>query len=336
MAQGERASLVSVVVPAWNAEPWIGDTLESVLAQTWRPLEVIVVDDGSTDGTATVVEGFVDRGVRLIGQENAGQSAATNRALAEVTGDFIQFLDADDLLAPDKIERQVGRLQSEPGCVASAEWARFHGDPATARFDPEPVWRDSSPEDWLVGSWADGGGMMGTGIWLVPRAIIDRAGPFDERILLYKDREYFTRVLLASEGVRFCEGARFYYRSGLSTSQASQQSTRALRSMLLALDLSSADLLARRDDGAARLACANSYQDLVHRAYLVDNETSEAAHARVVELGGSTRRLGGGRLFRLLRRALGWKAAKRIKMLAYRAGYAHVARAKAPGHWSAG
>src|SRR6266571_3302693 len=94
--------LVSVLVPAYNAAPWIAESLGSALAQTWPNTELIVVDDGSRDETASVVKQFLGPRVRLIRQENQGQSAAENSALRAAQGEFIQYLDADDLLSFDK------------------------------------------------------------------------------------------------------------------------------------------------------------------------------------------------------------------------------------------
>jgi glycosyltransferase involved in cell wall biosynthesis len=104
--------LVSVLIPCFNAAQYVGAAIESVLAQTYSPIEVIVVDDGSTDGSAKVLDAFRRRGVTVITQANGGQCAAANLALAASKGELIKFFDADDLLAPDMIERQVARLGS--------------------------------------------------------------------------------------------------------------------------------------------------------------------------------------------------------------------------------
>lgn len=121
------APLVSVLIPCYNAEGYLGETLDSVFRQTWPNLEVIVVNDGSTDGSIKVAEAFVKGGLILISQDNAGASAARNRAFGASSGDFIQFLDADDLLDRDKIQLQVNRLLESPDCVASAVWGDLPG-----------------------------------------------------------------------------------------------------------------------------------------------------------------------------------------------------------------
>ncbi|HZQ06440.1 MAG TPA: glycosyltransferase family A protein [Anaerolineae bacterium] len=104
--------LVSAIVAVYNGERFLGETLESILAQTYAPLEAIVVDDGSTDGTRAVVESFGER-VRYFWQTNQGQPTARNLGVAKAHGEFIAFLDADDVWHPEKTARQVACLQND-------------------------------------------------------------------------------------------------------------------------------------------------------------------------------------------------------------------------------
>ncbi|NJL31725.1 MAG: glycosyltransferase family 2 protein [Phycisphaerales bacterium] len=113
---------ISVIIPAYNRATLIGATLDSVLAQTCPVSQVLVVDDGSTDNTTDVVRDYEKRSqglIRLIPQSNAGPSVARNHGLSLCTGDFVAFLDADDLWLPTKIQKQLALLQSDPtaaGC----------------------------------------------------------------------------------------------------------------------------------------------------------------------------------------------------------------------------
>ena len=101
--------LVSILIPAYNAQQWLSDTSESALAQTWEKTEIIVVDDGSTDQTPHLARKFASKSVRVVAQENRGAAAARNTAYAACQGDYIQWLDADDLIDPDKVEVQMRR-----------------------------------------------------------------------------------------------------------------------------------------------------------------------------------------------------------------------------------
>ena len=247
-----RHPTVSVLIPCYNAEKYIGETLESVFRQTWPSLEVIVVDDGSVDRSAAVVHSFARPNLRLVKQENRGQTAALNLCLAHASGDFAQFLDADDLIEPEKIERQVVRLTEHPRCAASSEWGRFYRSPQETRFDAETVWRDLDPIDWLALSRADGLGMMFPAIWLIPIDIVRKVGPWMEELTLNNDAEYFTRTLLAAERVLFCPGARCHYRSSLPGSLSGRKSPSAWASQFRVIDLCESYVRAREDSERVR------------------------------------------------------------------------------------
>jgi glycosyltransferase involved in cell wall biosynthesis len=105
--------LISCIVPVCNGEAYLRETLNSVLAQTYRPLELIVVDDGSVDATAAIVAEYGDQ-ARYVWQENAGETSARNRGLSVAQGEFIAFLDADDLWHPEKLARQMTRFEERP------------------------------------------------------------------------------------------------------------------------------------------------------------------------------------------------------------------------------
>lgn len=107
---------VSVVIPAYNAESYLRKALESVLNQTVPADEILVIDDGSTDGTRAVVESYAPR-IRLLQQKNQGPSVARNLGVASTQSEFIAFLDADDSWHPRKIERQLATLADNPGCI---------------------------------------------------------------------------------------------------------------------------------------------------------------------------------------------------------------------------
>ncbi len=309
------APLVSIIVPAYNAAPWINAALASALAQTHQPCEIIVVDDGSTDDTLARARAYERPDVIVVTQPNRGAAAARNHGLRLAHGAFIQFLDADDLLAPDKIERQLGILANATGCIASGEWSRFHADPAEATFKPEPNWRDfPDPVDFLHLHFQEGW-MMQPAAWLCPRAVIDRAGPWDESLSLNDDGEYFCRVMLASAGIRFVAGARCYYRSGLPGSLSRRRSAAALRSLASTVRLTTAAVLARRDTPAIRTAVADTWQMLAYDVYPELPDIVAEAGDQVRRLGGSTRAYPAGRRWRPLVRFLGWKFTRRLQRL---------------------
>jgi glycosyltransferase involved in cell wall biosynthesis len=308
------ASLVSVIIPCRNAAAWLGEAIESCLAQSWSHTEIIVIDNGSTDASRDVARRY-EGAITLLECSRSGASAARNVGLEQASGAFIQYLDADDLIAPDKIARQMARLAAAPaGAIATSAWARFHEDWREARFVAEPVWRDIVPEDFLIGSWL-GGGMMANFAWLSPRAVIDAAGPWDETLSLNDDGEYFSRVALASSGIVFCGDARGYYRTGAGATLSGCRDDAALISNYHAIELCSKRLLARCSSSTpAKAACAALYQRFVYDAFPMVPEQIAKAEARVAALGGSDLEMGGGGAFQVISRCLGWRAARRCQL----------------------
>src|SRR5436309_2285924 len=118
--------LVSVIIPTWNGAAFIGEAIDSVLRQTHRPLEVIIVDDGSTDGTPELVRRFADR-VRLVEQPNAGTATARNTGLATAHWENAAFLDHDDLWIPTKLQRQLAVVQNSGACAVYGAVEFFDG-----------------------------------------------------------------------------------------------------------------------------------------------------------------------------------------------------------------
>jgi glycosyltransferase involved in cell wall biosynthesis len=144
--------LVSILIPAYNAEKLIAYTLKSATAQTWPHKEIIVIDDGSTDRTVEIVRRYASKDVRIVSTANRGLSAAINEGLRICQGEYIQELDSDDLLAPDKIERQLLALRESDSkrLLLSSPWAHFYFRTHHSQFIPNSLWADLSPVEWLL------------------------------------------------------------------------------------------------------------------------------------------------------------------------------------------
>jgi glycosyltransferase involved in cell wall biosynthesis len=313
-----RRPRVSVLIPAHNAESFLGETLESVFRQTYADLEVILVDDGSSDRTVPEAQRFYRQGLRLIRQSRRGAASARNLAYRASGGEFIQFLDADDLLDPQKIELQLGRLREYPTAVASAEWGRFYGDPSTTDFRPDATWADLCSLEWLARSRADGRGMLFPAMWLLPRAIAHAAGPWNEELTVGDDGEYFTRVILTAQRVLFCPGARCRYRSGINGSLSGRKSPAAWASQYLVNELCERHLLGRENSDRMRRALALSWQHLAHEVYPYDRELASRALTHAGSLHPIRIAPTGGRVFSLASRVVGWRCARRLQVLSGR------------------
>ena len=190
----ESRPLVSVIVAARDAEAFVGEALSSALAQSYAPMEVIVVDDGSIDATAEVVArtASADSRVRLVRTENHGPAAARNHAAALARGELLAPLDADDLWAPDKLARQVATIQgagSETGLVYCWTSAIDENGKVLA-----PLWRLRT-ETGDVRDLAIADGLIGNAsVPLVRRSVFDRIGGYAEDLRLGEDWDFHMRA----------------------------------------------------------------------------------------------------------------------------------------------
>jgi glycosyltransferase involved in cell wall biosynthesis len=168
------APLVSVVIPVFNGERFLAAAIRSVLDQTHSPVELIVVDDGSTDASAAVARSF--EGVMVIEQAHGGPGAARNRGVAAASGELLAFLDADDLMPADKLERQVGYLREHPdvGCVLGLQELVI--EPGVEK----PRWAEAGEAPLMS--------------MVAPAALFDRVGGFDTTYLHGEDADWLLRA----------------------------------------------------------------------------------------------------------------------------------------------
>ena len=184
--------LVSVIIPAYNAERYIAEAIDSVLGQTYSSREIIVVDDGSTDRTAEIVAGYAQT-VRLIQQQNRGPAAARNTGIREAHGEFVSFLDADDIWTRENLELQIAFLRRHPDHVLSYGWVRFFSDrPAGDLFETVPC-----PDKRPTGDvWAN---LIRDTIWATCAAVLrtsalSQVGVFDEALPIGEDYDLWLRL----------------------------------------------------------------------------------------------------------------------------------------------
>jgi glycosyltransferase involved in cell wall biosynthesis len=281
--------LVSILIPAYNAENWIEETVQSALAQTWPGKEIIVVDDGSSDRTATLARQFASKQVLVVSKENQGAAATRNHALQLSQGDYIQWLDADDLLAPDKIELQLAALRGidSTQTLASSSWAYFNYRVHRARFVATSLWQDLSPVEWLLRKMGENL-LMQTATWLTSRQLTEAAGPWDTRLLSDDDGEYFCRVLLASKGTRFVPDARVFYRAAsLNRLSFIGMSERKKDAMLLSMKLHVGYLRSLEESERVRKACLVYLQNWLEYFYPERPDIVRELEKLAAQCGGS-------------------------------------------------
>lgn len=310
------APLVSILIPAYNAEEWIARTIRSAVDQTWKRKEIIVVDDGSTDRTLTIARQFESEQIRVLSTENRGAAAARNTALQNCQGDYIQYLDADDLLAPEKIEKQLHAVPDADNerLLLSSPWASFYYRTLPARFVRNSLWENLSPLEWLVRKMSENLHMQ-TSTWLVSRKLAEAAGPWDTRLTIDDDGEYFCRVLMASEGTCFVPDTGVFYRI-TDTNRLSYigNSDKKKDSLILSMKLHVRYLRSLEDSERTRKACLNYLQSWYHNFYPERLDAVAELQALATELQGSLEEPHLRRKYAWMKPLLGWKTAKWAQM----------------------
>lgn len=204
-------SRISVIIPNFNRSSLVGATIENILLQSLPPDEVIVVDDGSTDNSCEVIRSFGKR-VRLIEQANQGPGAARNAGFVVSTGEFIQFMDSDDLASRNKLAVQHSALQSTGLDFAYCPWVRTRISGGEMEFEgpvmqgqPIPAWKPML--EWQLGPWC-----LVFQSCLFRRSILVKAGGFRIDLMPTEDSEYLVRILMAGARPTFTRECLLFYR----------------------------------------------------------------------------------------------------------------------------
>jgi len=203
-------------------------------------------------------------------------------------GDYIQWLDADDVLAPDKIARQMELVDGGLGkqTLLCSPWGRFLYRQSHATFVPTSLWEDLPPIEFLLRK-LESNLMMQTSTWLVSRELTEAAGPWDTRLLVDDDGEYFCRVLMQSDGVRFVPGANVFYRMcGVKSLSYIGRSQQKMESQFRSIRLHIAYLLSLDDSARARAAGVRYLQTWLISFYPERPDIVREAEQLAEELGG--------------------------------------------------
>ncbi|MDN3690578.1 glycosyltransferase family 2 protein [Cyclobacterium jeungdonense] len=314
-----REPLVSIIIPVYNKADFVRESLESALAQTYPNIELVLVNDGSTDSSLAILEEYRSKfpeKIMLIDQENGGVSKATNVGIRASKGAFIQFLDADDLLSPDKIENQVRILEgNSPFALASCEWVNFKNDISQFIRLPYGVFQNyETGLDWLLYSW-NKQEMMADSSWLTSKALLNLAGQWDESLSINQDGEFFMRVLLKSEKVIFDPKSKAYYRTLNETSVSKQQSYLAAQSLLDSFRKYQNEILNVEDSKRVRLALKRVYMKFIYDVYPMYPNLIKKAKDLMWKLDINEKVFIAGPKFQKLSRFIGFENALRLKRI---------------------
>ncbi len=284
MSEDCEPGLVSVIVPTYNRAHFLLKAMDSVRAQTYRPVEMIVVDDGSTDGTGATVGDWAKRNaadgaftLRYLRQPNRGAPVARNRGLRECRGEYILFLDSDDMIGPTKLAASVARLaDAGPMAVAHGPWRCLYSRPF-AGYGPLHRPDAFGGEMGRLQAYIGGGSGMPPCVYLFRRSAARAVGPWDEALRQRQDTDYVVRALLA--GCTFLGENRsviYYRRHGMQHVGHPDNFRRHVSSLLV---------LADKWHGSLRSGILPAQAAPALRATLVNllREASIARHEKSIE-----------------------------------------------------
>lgn len=306
---------VSILIPCHNAELWVGAAVRSALAQTWPEKEVIVIDDGSTDASSRILSPFEDR-IQLIRRENRGGNPTRNELLAMATGDWVQYLDADDFLYPDKIERQMAVVASDTDVVYGPLIVEEHVDGKVSRREFRPHATDGDHDAWAYHLHWD---LTQTGGALFRRKMLDLVGGWNETKHCCQDNELYFRLLQHDARFVHCDHAGAVYRRFVNSTVSTRNGTRVRREIVNLLAEAEEWLKERKGWTERRRAAANDYRfGLARQVWPEDPVAAKELMATVMASSpGFVPALGphAPRLYRLCFIGFGFSVAEQVSAL---------------------
>jgi glycosyltransferase involved in cell wall biosynthesis len=283
-------------MPAYNASAYIREAIDSVLQQTFANIELIIVDDGSTDETFAIARQYASANCKVYQQANAGACRARNLAFEKCTGDYIQYLDADDILSKDKIEKQVSLFeQFGDEIITSSTWDKFYRNTSEAQFPTLHIYKNYDDPLMLLAEMWTNREMMANSVWLTPRKVIEVAGEWDETLTINQDGEFFCRVLLGASKIKFSNG-KIFYRSGLSNSVSrSNNGLLKVGSLYRSFELYERHVQLQANDQRVKEGLAMNYYYFIYTYFHLYPDLVAKAVDRVKELAiaPSTSKFGG-------------------------------------------
>jgi len=286
MAENSVANepLVSICMAAYNSQKYIYETLSCLCAQTYSNVEIIVVNDGSTDDTEAQIKRITDSRINLLTASNGGAAKARNVAFNNANGEYIIFFDADDFVEPNFVARQIEKIKGQNNVVVVALWGRFYNDDLdTFKLNDMPV-DEMTFAEWIKFYWYNCNPMTNPGRTIIPAELVKKAGPWDESLSLNDDLDFYTRVFLNTEKIIFNHDATFYYRSGVS-GLSGKKGDEAYKSLFSSILLAVNNVLAKyQHDPLILKSCANMWQSFIYEVYPFQKNYLQLAqinHARI-------------------------------------------------------
>ena len=309
--------LVTFCIPAYNVSQYIEATINSLLSQSYKNIELIIVDDSSTDNTWLYLQEIKDKRVNIFHQHSKGAAAARNEAFRWSGGEYIIFFDADDLVEQDYLYNQLQTLNGKTDSVSLAQWGRFvNNDLTTFELIPNPK-HTMNLQTWVEEFWYNVNPMTNPGRVLIPRHIIDKAGLWNEELSLNDDLEFFTRIFDNSASIIFNNQSTFYYRSGVN-GLSCYKGKEAYASFYKSVKLSTEIVLKNYNKNIINKACANMWTSFIYVIYPNEKHLVKLAEKELKDLVKSDLEYPAGGITKLLNKIIGWKLTFKLKTKLYK------------------
>ena len=319
--------LVSIIIPVFNSEKYLAEAIQSALDQTWSNKEIIIVDDGSTDSSLSVAKTFESEIVKVFSQKNNGASSARNKGLQESTGDFIQFLDADDLLMPGKIETQIKQLnnsQDKLSICPVIHFNRFNTNISSLMPTSKELtlYKDhDNPFEFLINLYDIKNGqaaIIPIHSWLTPKKLLNPSVKWNESQTVNDDGEFFCRVVLSSTGIVATKDTFCYYRKYAGEEKISlsgRKDLKSLESHYHSLLLIREHLLqVKNNDTRINSIIADNLMNLLMQSYPEHKTLTKKIKTSIGELGNTGfSPVLGGRVVEAIKNTFGWKIARLLQ-----------------------
>jgi glycosyltransferase involved in cell wall biosynthesis len=303
---------IAVVIPLYNGAAFIAEALDSVLAQTLQPDEIIVVDDGSTDGGAAIVKSYGDR-VTLLSQPNSGVSTARNRAIHHSTAELIAFLDSDDVWYPEHLQKLAVHFRDGVGLIYSdMDLTDADGNVTVPRF-LSCAWMNLAFPNLRhpkvdESDWVDRWLMILPSTCMITRKAFDEVGDFDRKLQGCEDEDLFRRILVAGYGNVHVAEALSKYRRGIDTSISCSPRIDAANRVYATKLLT--EHPSHQQEIAIRFAEIALRSMLMHAIQRIDLPRARAAFADLARYAAPLTAQGHARLYGRLCRWAFWRTAR--------------------------
>lgn len=311
----QKVGLISICIPCYNCELYLDETFKSLLNQSYDNLQIIIIDDNSTDNSLNIIKKYASKDNRILFEvaKNKGAAAARNQAYSLSIGDYIVFFDADDWIPPNFFSSQLQCIKTNLDVVV-ANWGRFHNnDINTLSIAQNQIKINLTFENWIINYWTNISHMTCPGRILMPKNLVEMSGLWDENLSLNDDFPFYTRIFSNCSVIAYNNESTFYYRSGINGLSA-LKTNKGYISLYnsLVIGISTAEKFFP-NNLRVKLACANLLQNFIYECYPKEPILINKATSKIIQLGGAKLKFPSGGKTEILNTFFGWQLVKRIK-----------------------